>query len=94
MLVLADHFTKWTEAIPMPSQEAITVARKFVDHFTCIFGMPYEIMSDQGTQFESELFKELCELLGIDSTRTTGYHPSSNGLVERFNSTLEGMISH
>ena len=43
----------------MPNQEARTVARKFVDRFICIFGMPYEIMSDQGTQFESELFKEL-----------------------------------
>ena len=43
------------------------------------FGMLYEITSDQGTQFESELFKVVCELLGIDKTRTTGYHPSSNG---------------
>ena len=92
ILVLADHFTKWTEAIPMPRQEARTVARNFLDHF--IFGMSYEIMSDQRTQFESELFKELCELLGTDKTRTTGYHPSSNGLVERLNCTSEGMISH
>ena len=78
----------------MPNQEARTVARKFVDLFICIFGMPYEIISDQGTQYESELFKELCELLGIDKTRTTGYHPNSNGLVERFNRTLENIISH
>ena len=49
ILVLADHFTKWTEAVLMPSQEASTMARKFVDHFICIFGMPYEIMFDQGT---------------------------------------------
>ena len=78
----------------MPNQEARTVARKFVDRFICIFGMPHEIRFDQGTQLESELFKELCELLRIDKTRTTGYHPSSNDLVERFNRTLENMISH
>ena len=49
--------------------------------------------SDQGRQFESNLFKEMCILLGKEKTRTTPYHPKSDGMVERFNRTLETMLS-
>ena len=93
VLVIVDHFTKWTEALPMPNQEAITVARKFFSEFICRFGVPYEILTDQGTQFQSTLFTELAGLLDMDKTRTSAYHPMANGLVERFNRTLEMMLS-
>ena len=71
VLVIVDHFTKWTEAMPMPNQEAITVARKFFSEFICRFGVPYEILTDQGTQFQSTLFTELAGLLDMDKTRTS-----------------------
>ena len=48
---------------------------------------------DQGRNFESELIKQLCDLLQIEKTRTTPYHPQSDGLVERFNHTLIQMLS-
>jgi transposase InsO family protein len=92
LLVITDCFTKWVEAIPMRNQEAITVAKKFVDEFITRFGTPKQIHTDQGTQFESKLFQELCRLLEIDKTRTTPWHPESDGQVERFNRTLENML--
>ncbi len=49
--------------------------------------------SDQRRDFESALFTETCELLGIDKTRTTPYHPSSDGLVERENSTIAQILN-
>lgn len=52
-----------------------------------------EIHSDQGRQFESQLFKEMCNLLGIDKTRTTAFYPASDGLVERVQRTIEDMLS-
>ena len=48
-----------------------------------------ELHSDQGRNFESVVFKEMCELYFIKKTRTTPLHPQSDGMVERFDRTLE-----
>jgi transposase InsO family protein len=45
------------------------------------FGTPYVIHMDQGVQFESNLFQEVCRLLQIQKTGTTPYHPQSDGMV-------------
>jgi hypothetical protein len=52
------------------------------------FGFPYQIFTDRGSNFESNLFKQLCERLHIYKARTTAFRPSANGQVERFNRTL------
>ena len=83
ILVLSDYFTKWTQAFAIKDQTASTVADVLLTHCFNFFGMPRWIHSDQGRNFESELFKELCKLLDIRKTRTTPYHPQSEG-VERF----------
>jgi transposase InsO family protein len=93
VIVIMDYFTKWAEAVAIPDQTAITVARAFVTQFVCRLGVPYKVHTDQGPNFESELFREVCKLLGIEKTRTTPYRPQSDGLVERFNSTLEQMLA-
>lgn len=93
IVVIADYFTKWTEAFALPNMEAGTVAAKIVEEFICRFGVPTEIHTDQGRQFESKLFAEMCSMLSIKKTRTTPYHPQSDGLVERFNRTLGAMLS-
>ena len=49
--------------------------------------------SDQGLQFESEVIRQTCKLLRIDKSRTTPYHPQSDGLIERFNRTLLQMLA-
>jgi len=83
ILIVADYFTKWVEAFPMANQEACTVAEILVREVVCRFGVPVLIHSDQGRNFESVLFAEMCRLLGIKKTRTTPYHPQSDGMVER-----------
>ena len=72
---------------------AETVAAVLVEEFICRFGIPVQIHTDQGRNFESNLFKEVCRLLDIDKTRTTPFHPQSDGMVERFNRTLQAMLS-
>ena len=51
------------------------------------------IHTDQGREFESRLFRYLCDVLGVDKTRTTPYHPQSDGMVERQNRTIQQMLS-
>ncbi|VDH89711.1 Hypothetical predicted protein [Mytilus galloprovincialis] len=92
-LIVTDYFTKWVEGFPMPDMETTTIVDNLVNHFFCRFGIPCQMHSDQGRQFESGLFKELCAKLKIDKTRTTSFRPQSNGLVERYNRTLENTIS-
>ena len=92
VLMLIDQFTRWLEAYPLPDQTAEQVARVVVDQFIARFGSPLYIHSDQGRNFESDLFGSVCELLDIVKTRTTPTHPASNGQVERYNTILLALI--
>lgn len=88
MLVAMDYFTKWPEVFAIPDQEAVTIARALVEGMFCRFGAPMELHSDQGRNFESAVFAEVCRLFGVSKTRTTPGYPQSDGMVERFNRTL------
>ncbi|GBN29398.1 Retrovirus-related Pol polyprotein from transposon 412 [Araneus ventricosus] len=85
VLVIMDYFTKWPEAIPIPDQEASTVAEELVRACISRCGVPMILHSDKGTNFNSDIFTELCKLLEILKIRTTTIHPESDGMVERFN---------
>ena len=93
ILVIADYFSKWTEAFPMKNKCADTVADILVENIILRFGMPLVIHSDQGRKFENGLMKSLCTLLGCTKTRTAPYHPESDGMIERFNRTCLMMLS-
>lgn len=88
ILVMVDQFTKWVEIIPLPSQTAEETARAMVDQVFTRIGCPLTIHSDQGRNFESSLFKSICEAFHVHKTRTTPYRPCANGQVERFNRTI------
>ncbi|UYV84144.1 K02A2.6-like, partial [Cordylochernes scorpioides] len=93
ILVAMDYFTKWPEAFPLADQEAETVAETLISQFFSRFGVPMQIHTDQGRNFESRLFAQMCKLLGSHKTRTTPLHPQSDGMVERFNRTLASQLS-
>ena len=93
ILVVSDYFTRWAEAFPIPNQEALTVARVFVNEYVCRYGVPVQLHTDEGRNFESKIVEEMCKILEIDKTRTSPYHPQSDGIVERFNRTLEAMLA-
>ena len=92
ILTLVDHFSKWAEAIPLRNHTAPTVARALMIHVFSKFGAPLQLLTDRGTEFESELFQELMKWMEIDKLRTTAYRPSCNGVVERFHRTLNSML--
>lgn len=91
-LVFVDHFSKFAIVVPTKDQTAITTAKLFWKHVVQPYGCPKRILSDQGPNFESQLFSELCRLSGIRKSHTTPYHPQGNGVCERFNRTLLGLI--
>jgi transposase InsO family protein len=92
VLVVVDHFTKWVEIFAVPDQTAETCARIIINEVIARFGCPHSIHSDQGRNYESQLFSDLCRLLEVRKTRTSPANPRCNGQTERFNRTLLGMI--
>ena len=85
--------TKWAEAFPLPNEQAVTVAEVLASEWVCRYGAPQTLHSDQGRNFESEVFQKMCTLFGIDKTHTTPFRPQSDGQVERFNATLQKILA-
>ena len=91
--VNGDHFTKWYDAIPLPDQTAVTTANALVDHGMSRCGCPHSLHSDQRRNFESKLFELFLQLLELDKTRTTAFHPRSNVVIERMDKTLQNILA-
>ena len=92
LLTMMDRFTRWPEAIPLKNIYAADVASAFLLHWVARFGVPELVTTDQGTQFESDLFHQFNTLLGIDRIRTAPFNPRANGLIERFHRTLKASL--
>lgn len=93
ILVVGDYFTKLTEIYPMENMLAETVADIIFRAWIKRYGCPTELHSDQGRQYESLLFREICQMLEINKTRTTPLHPRSDGMIEKMNRTINDMLS-
>uniref|UniRef100_A0A3B3HFM2 Gypsy retrotransposon integrase-like protein 1 n=1 Tax=Oryzias latipes TaxID=8090 RepID=A0A3B3HFM2_ORYLA len=90
ILTIVDRFSKLVHAVPLqrlPSAKelAVVVSR----HIFRLHGLPEDIVSDRGPQFVSGFWKEFCKLLGITASLSSGFHPQTNGQVERCNQDLE-----
>ncbi|CAG2256003.1 unnamed protein product [Mytilus edulis] len=92
VLTVTDHFTKWVEVFPVPDSTAVTCAYLILNDVICRYGCPLALHSDQGRNYESDIFQELCSMLDIRKTRTSVRNPKGNGQTERFNRSLLSMI--
>lgn len=86
-LTIIDAFSKLAQAFEIPAKTAIHISEKLITYFT-FYGTPEKIISDQGKEFNNSIVKELLKLHKINVHFITVRNPQSNGLLERFHSTL------
>ena len=89
ILVMIDLFSRYVHAVALPKQSAQTVCNALSHSWVLRFGAARKILPDQGTTFESAIFSNFWLLWRIYNTRTTAYHPASNGACERVNQTIK-----
>ena len=80
-------------AYPIPDRKAETIAKLFVENIVCRHRILEVVLSDRGYNFMSTLIQVVCCLLGVKKMNTSGYHPQTDGLVQKFNLTLINMIA-
>jgi transposase InsO family protein len=67
-----DCFSKYCIGVPIRNKSAATIAQVIVDHIFLKWGLCDEILTDQGTEFENVLLRELLQILGVAKVRTSG----------------------
>ena len=88
---MVDAHSKWPEVIMMST----TTSTKTIEAFQVIFlrfGLPEQLVSDNGPQFTSQQFEQFVQHSGIKHIRSAPYHPSTNGLAERFVQTIKNSM--
>jgi IS30 family transposase len=93
ILVMIEYATRYVIAVPLKDTKAPTIVKKFIKYVINSEGIPSELLTDQGKNFQSTTMKELCKQLGIKQLRTTAYHPQTDGAVERANRTIGDMLT-
>lgn len=88
IVVFTEYLTKWPEIFPVKNADAVTIARLLTSEIIPRHGAPRTLLSDRGKNFLSTLVLEVCKLYSIKKLNTSSYHPQTDGLVERMNSTL------
>lgn len=88
ILTIQCTLTKYVEAYPISSKDAVTVAASFVNNFILRYGIPRQIMTDRGTEFIAETMQEVCKLLNISHVKSTAYHHETIGSLENSHKNL------
>ena len=92
ILVIMDYATKWPDALPLHNITSETIIECLIE-VTSRLGVPKEVLSDNGTNFVSTMMRQFCDRTGIHQIKTSPYHPQTDAMVERFNSTLKRLLS-
>jgi transposase-like protein len=87
MLVAVDKFTKWVEVALVTTQDS-TTAINLIKSIIFHFGVPHNIITDNGTNFTSKMFKNCCESMGIKLKFASMAHPKTNRQVEKANGLI------
>ena len=89
ILVVVDRLSKEEHIIPCEKMTTKYLAHVFVRDIVRLHGLPKSIVTDRGTQFTSDVWREVCRMLGIKQSLTSAFHPQSDGQSERTNQDVE-----
>jgi hypothetical protein len=93
ILVFVDRLTKMVHLVPTTeSLDAEGFAKLFLMHVVRAHGMPREVVSDRGPQFNNKFWEHVCQRLRLDRRMSSAYHPQTNGQTERMNRVIEEML--
>ena len=90
--MLADAFTKCSQAFVTPHQKVITIAKILLDKWFYVYSIPAHIHSDKGHSFDNEIMSHLYAMYGIEQLTTMPYNLHGNAPTERLNHTLIGLL--
>ncbi len=79
--------------VTQPNKENHTAAKPIVDKWCCVFGIPDRCLTDGGKEYQSKLWDATCELLDIERSKTTAFHPECDGHSERLVRTQKECIT-
>ena len=88
LIAATDYFTKWIEAEPLANIQDVDTKRFLWKNVVTHFSIPWAVISDNGTQFQSKLFKGFCSELGIRNFFSSPGYPQSNGQAEVSNKVI------
>ena len=80
------------EAIPLREVKTSNMIKFIKHHVVYHFGIPWQIVHDNGPQFVSQAYQRFCDKFRIQSVSSTAYYPAANGLAEAFNKTIEKLL--
>ena len=89
---MIDHATRLSGGAIIRSKNPEVIVRDIFAHWISIYGIPENILSDNGGEFNNPVLRELCEKCGIFVNTTAAESPWSNGIVERHNEVIGTMI--
>ena len=92
LVVGIDYFTKWVEAEALATITEKNVRSFIWRYIICRFGIPRVLISNNGRQFDNELFRNFCSQLGIKNHYSSPAHPLANGQVKVTNRSLLKII--
>ena len=90
---MIDRFSRWLEAVPISNINSDTITKMFIHHWVARFGIPANLVTNQGLQFTLHQFTSTMEALGTQVHFTTAYHPKSKGLIERQHCRLKEALT-
>lgn len=93
IVVFTDYYTKWPEAFAVQAKDAQTVAKLLLNEILARHGAPERIITDRGSSFIADVYREITELLGVKASMTTAYHPQTDGQAERTIGVLHNILS-